>query len=116
MSENDKFYDRRLGMIEDDLKELFGQQKETQEYLKKLADNMALLTQVVTRQEQDRKDLDRLYGDHRDIAKRVQVIEVALPPLVESRAWVVKWVVGIVSLVIAAVVAVDIHKIIGGSK
>lgn len=120
---NERMTERRLDMIDNDIQGLRAQQRETQDYLKrltdsqdKMAESMGLLTQVVVKQDEDRKNLDRLYGDHREIAKRVQAIEIVIPPLVESRGWVVKWVIGIVTIAAGAVLSLDIHKIIGGGK
>jgi hypothetical protein len=69
------------------------------ERISKLVDAMSHLPVLSERQTTMREDLDKQVADRVDKERRLQVIEGALPSLLEVRKWIVLGVMGIMALV-----------------
>ena len=70
----------------------------------RLAEMVVVLARVEERSNETRTDVSTLSTDVKELGKRLGAIEVALPPLIETRAYVIRGVIGLVSIVGIAVV------------
>jgi hypothetical protein len=82
----------------------------TEERLDKIEDAIVMLARLEVHQAETRNDVAEIRNMMTEQDKRLRSIEVAFPALVEARGYMVKAVIGLCSMVGAAVVGLVLIK------
>lgn len=72
----------------------------------KLADAMTSVVRLEVQHQQVSLNLQAMHTQQTAIEKRMDTVERLMPGLIETRAWVIRWVIGVVGLVGVAVVTI----------
>lgn len=102
--------DHRLTLVEHAVAAIARTNEKTQESLSKMADAMVTLARLDERQSENRDALERVATEQAKHAERLRTVEIALPPLVEMRGYVVKALVALCGMVGAALVGLVLIK------
>ena len=75
-----------------------------------MAEALVTLARLEERHSETRADLERVTAEQGDHGKRLRTLEVALPPLVETRGYIVKALVAIIGMVGTALIGLVLMK------